>query len=153
MRWQADDGRSLSTVAHAHKSLPEFPVLCPAAVTLALPSMIPVTDGLDDTAPVLALCPSVLPMAFSQVLDPDHSIPSWLTAALLLAIASWVTESLAVPVNPAVIPVLADVSDAPPVVKKGRQATKTSDNTRALDKTPRRRSPKTAAATAATAAD
>ncbi|MCG9891568.1 MAG: hypothetical protein MH252_10885 [Thermosynechococcaceae cyanobacterium MS004] len=52
MRRQADDGRSLSTVAHAHEPLPEFPVLRPAAVTLALTSMAP--KALDDAAPVLA---------------------------------------------------------------------------------------------------
>ncbi|MCG9891566.1 MAG: hypothetical protein MH252_10875 [Thermosynechococcaceae cyanobacterium MS004] len=41
------------------------------------------------------------------------------------------------------------VTEAAPVLKKARKATKTSDNTRALDKNPLRRSPKTAATTAA----
>jgi hypothetical protein len=52
--------------------------LCPAAVPLALPSMLlPMAhapEALDKIAPVLALCPAVLPMAFSQFLDPDHSV-------------------------------------------------------------------------------
>ena len=69
MRRQADDGRSLSNFAHAHEPLPEFPVLCPAAVTLALTSMTP--KALDDAAPVLALCPSVLPMNGLQFICPQ----------------------------------------------------------------------------------
>ncbi|MCG9890839.1 MAG: hypothetical protein MH252_07175 [Thermosynechococcaceae cyanobacterium MS004] len=86
MRRQADEGRSLSTLAHAHESLPEFPTLCPDAVPLALTSMA--SKALDDAARVLALCPSVLPMAFSQVLEPDRSIPSSLIDALLMAISN-----------------------------------------------------------------
>ncbi len=56
--------------AKAHEPLPEFPALCPAAVPLALPSMLlpmapPAPEVLDDVAPALALCPSVVPLELS----------------------------------------------------------------------------------------
>jgi hypothetical protein len=88
------------------------------------------------TAPVF---PSpVVPMAFCQVLDPDHSVRSWLTSALPLVLAPGVTESLTVPVSPAVVP----------VVKKTRKSKTTDTKTEKplTDKTPRKRSPKTTAA-------
>ncbi|MCG9892752.1 MAG: hypothetical protein MH252_16970 [Thermosynechococcaceae cyanobacterium MS004] len=44
---------------------------------------------------------------------------------------------------------LADVAEAAPALKKARQSAKASGNKKALDKTPRRRSPKTTATTAA----
>ena len=57
-------------------------------------------------------------MAFSQVLDHDHSVQRWLTSALPLVLAPWVTEALAVPVNQAVVPVVPSVTEAAPVLKK-----------------------------------
>ncbi|MCG9891564.1 MAG: hypothetical protein MH252_10865 [Thermosynechococcaceae cyanobacterium MS004] len=115
---------------------------------MALPSTasevsMPLAPGLDllagSVAHGMALCSAPVRMTFSQILDPYHSISSCLSAALPLVIDSWVTESLAVPVNPAVIPVLAEVSEAAPVVKKARQSAK------ATGRAPRKRSPKTAA--------
>lgn len=47
--------------------------------------MVSVPEGLDDADPVLALCPSVLPMAFSSFV-PDDSVHRWLTAALPLVL-------------------------------------------------------------------
>jgi hypothetical protein len=71
---------ALHTFAHIHEPLPEFSALCPAAVTLALPSTAPapvfpspvvqwvsMPEALDDKTPVLALCPSVVPMPFSSL--------------------------------------------------------------------------------------
>ena len=86
-------------------------------------------------------------MAFSQFLNPDHSIRSWLTSALPLVLAPWVTESLTVPVSPAVSPV---VTEAAPVVKKARKskATDTKTEKPLTDKTPSKRSPKIATAAA-----
>jgi hypothetical protein len=104
------------------------------------------SEALNDTAPALTLCPSVVPMAFSQFLNPDHSIRSWLTSALPLVLAPWVTEALAVPVSPVLAPVLAEVTEAAPVVKKTRKS-KATEGT-AQDKTPRKRSPKTTTAAA-----
>ncbi len=82
---------ALNAFAKAHVPLPEFPALCPATVPLALPSMttapvfpspvvqwVSVPEALYDTAPVLTLCPSVVPRTFSHVLDPDHSVHRWL---------------------------------------------------------------------------
>ena len=142
---------ALDAFAKAHEPLPEFPALCPAAVPLALPSMAPapvfpspvvqwvsVPEALNDVAPVLALCPSVVPLELTEFLNPDHSVRSWLISALPLVIAPGVTESQPVPVSPAVIPVAAEVSEAAPVLKKARQSAKTSGNSRALDKTPRK---------------
>lgn len=63
-------------------------------------------------------------MDLSQVLDPDHSVHFWLTSALPLAIA----------------PVLAEVIEVAPVLKKARKATKAKANTT------RKRSPKTTTA-------
>ncbi len=138
---------ALNAFAQAHAPLPEFPALSPAAVPLALPSMVlpmaPTPEALDDVAPVLALCPAVLPMAFSQFLQPDHSVRSWLTSALPLAIAPWVTEAQAVPV---VAPVVQSVTEAAPVVKKSRKPKTTEETTQ--DKTPRKRSSRTTTATA-----
>jgi hypothetical protein len=138
--------------AKTHAPLPDFPALAPAAVPLALTSMAPapvfpspvvqwvsVPEALNDMAPVLTLCPSVMPMPFSSFLAHNDSIQSWLTAALPLAIAPCVTEALTVPM-------LAEVSDAAPVMKKARQSAKTSGNRKALDKPPRRRSHHTATA-------
>jgi hypothetical protein len=51
-------------------------------------------EALDDMAAVLALCPSVLPMAFSQFLDHDDSVRHWLTSALPLVLAPWVAEAV-----------------------------------------------------------
>jgi hypothetical protein len=48
---------------------------------VSVPEVFPV-------APVLALCPAVLPIAFTQFLNPDHSIRKWLTDALPLVVAS-----------------------------------------------------------------
>jgi hypothetical protein len=96
-------------------------------------------EALDDVVQVLALCPSVLPMLFSSFV-PDDAVQRWLDSALPLAIALGVSETLTAPVSPAGLPVLAQ---AAPVGKKTRRSAK------ATDKNPRRRSPKTAAATAA----
>lgn len=149
---------ALGAAADANEPLPEFPALPPAALPLNLPSvpsmsslLLPMptaADGLDDIAPVLALCPSVLPMAFSQVLDPDDSVHRWLTSTLPLVLAPWVNEALAVPVSPVVIPVVAE---AAPVVQKSRKskATDTKTEKTLTDKTPRKRSPKTPTAAAA----
>ncbi len=102
-----------------------------------------VPEGLDDGTPVLALCPATMLRAFCSLL-PDDSVSRWLTAALPLAITTGASESL--PVCPAVAPVLAEVSEAAPVLKKARQSVKASGRT-AKDKTPRKRSPKTITAT------
>ena len=147
---------ALDAFAHIHEPLPDFPALCPAAATLALPSIAPapvfpspvvqwvsVPEALDDAAPMLTLCPSVVPMDLTQFLNPDHSVRSWLTIALPLALAPWVTEALTVPISPAVAPV---VTEAAPVVKKARKPKNTEET--AQDKTPRRRSPKTTTAAA-----
>ncbi len=75
---------ALSAFAQAHEPLPDFPALCPAAVPLALPSMVlpmaPAPEALDNETPVLALCPAVVPITFSHFLQPDHSVRRWLTA-------------------------------------------------------------------------
>jgi hypothetical protein len=89
-------------------------------------------------------CPPVLPIAFTQFLNPDHSVQHWLTSALPLVLAPWVNESLTVPVSPAVVPVLVEVTEAAPVLKKTRKPKNTEET--AQDKSPRKRSPKTAAA-------
>jgi hypothetical protein len=129
---------ALDAFVHAHAPLPKFPALCPAAVPLARPSMA--------MAPVF---PSpVVPMALSQFLDPDHCVQRWLTSALPLVLAPGVTEALTVPVSPAVDPVLVEVTEAAPVLKKARQSTKATGTKKAADKTPRKRSPKTTAAAA-----
>jgi hypothetical protein len=91
-----DRAITLNALAQAHEPLPDFPALCPAAVTLALPSMAPApvfpspvvpmaptSEALDNETPVLALCPMVLPMAFSLFV-PDDSVHRWLTSALSL---------------------------------------------------------------------
>jgi hypothetical protein len=91
---------------------------------------------------LLALYPTVVPIAFSQFLNPDHSVRSWLTAMNRM-IAPWVTEALAVPVNPVVAPV---VTEAAPVLKKARKSTKAADTKNSVENTPRKRSPKTKAA-------
>jgi hypothetical protein len=106
---------------------------------------VSVPEALDDVAPVLALCPTVVPMAFSSFVS-DHSVQRWLTLALPLVLAPWVAEAEAVPVSPAVAPVVAEVSEAAPMVKKARKP-KSTEKT-AQDKTPRKRSPKTTAAAA-----
>ncbi|MCG9890641.1 MAG: hypothetical protein MH252_06175 [Thermosynechococcaceae cyanobacterium MS004] len=113
---------------------------------------MPLVPGLDllagSVAPGMALCSAPVPMAFGLYSDPDHSIRCWLTYPLALVLAPWVAESLTVPVSPAVAPVVPSVTDAAPVPTKARQAAKTSGNRKALDKTPRRRSPKTTTAAA-----
>jgi hypothetical protein len=141
-------GIALHSFAHAHAPLPEFLALAPAPVPLALPSMAPapvfpypvvqwgsVAEVLDDTAPVLALCPSVLAMPFS-VFIPDVSVHHWLSATLPLVAAPGASESLIIPVSPVVTP----------VATKTRQSTKTSANRKATDKTPPKRATETAAA-------
>ena len=97
---------------------------------------------------LLALCPAVVPMTFSQFLDPDHSVRSWLTAALPLTIAPFFAEAKAVPVNLTILPVVAE---AAPVVQKSRKskATDTMTEKTLTDKTPRRRSQKKAPTAAA----
>jgi hypothetical protein len=144
---------ALDAFAHAHAPLPKFPALPPAALPLALPSMastpvfpspvvqwVSIPEALDDVAPVLTLYPAVVPMALSSFV-PDDSVQRWPTSALPLVLAPWVTEALTVPVSPTVAPVVAEVFEAAPVVKKSRKpkATKVT----AQDKTPRKRSPKT----------
>jgi hypothetical protein len=161
LQFMARDARAIAlhSFAQANAPLPEFPALCPAAVTLALPSMtpapvfpspvvqwLPTPEVLDDAAPVLALCPAVVPMAFSQFLAHDHSVRSWLDSALPLMLAPWVIEPEAVPVSLAVLPVVPSVTKAAPVVKRTRKPKNTEET--AQDKKPRKRSPKTATATA-----
>jgi hypothetical protein len=150
---------ALNAFAQAHAPLPEFPALCPAAVPLALPSIatapvlpspaLPMAltpEALDDAAPVLTLYPSMVPMAFSEFLNPNDSIRGWLTAALPLEIAPFITEAEAVPVSPTVLPVVPSVTEAAPVVKKAHQPTsKAKDIKEAVDKPPRKRSPRKAA--------
>jgi hypothetical protein len=79
---------------------------------------------------------------------PHFSPITRFTAALPLVLTSFPSLAEAVPVSPVVAPVVAEVTEAVPVVKKSRKSTKASDNTKALDKTPRKRSPKTATAAA-----
>lgn len=150
---------TLSAFAQAHEPLPELPALPPAPVALALPSMATapvfpspvvqwgsVPEALDDAAPVLALClsvlalcPSVLPMAFSQVLDPDHTIHHWLTAALPLLLAPVPDETLAIPVSPAVAPVVTEAAPVPTKARKSKNTEKTAqDKTLASDHTKQR---------------
>ncbi|MGA7953448.1 MAG: hypothetical protein WCA07_07985 [Gloeobacterales cyanobacterium] len=63
----------------------------------------PAPEALADVAPVLTLCSTVVPMAFSQFLNPDHSIRRWLTAALPLVVAPEETPVVQpVPVTPVV---------------------------------------------------
>jgi hypothetical protein len=81
----------------------------------------------------------------------DDSVQRWLTAALPLLLAPWVTEALAVPVSPVLAPVVPSVTEAAPVLQKIRKSSKATDTKTektATDKTPRKRSPKTATATA-----
>ncbi len=122
----------------------EFPALCPADAPLMLPSMAHAPEVLDDVAPVLALCPSVVPLEFSLFLNTDHSVRSWLISALPLALAPFFAQALAVPVSPVLAPVVPSVTEAAPVVKKTRKPKSTKE--KAQDETPRKRSPKTAAA-------
>lgn len=79
-------------------------------------------------------------MAFSQFLQPDDSVRRWLTAALPLAIAPFLAETI-----PAVVQVVPLVTEAAPVVKKARQSNKATDTKKetgkTTDKTPRKRSP------------
>lgn len=69
---------------NAHEPLPAFPALCPAAISLAMPSMatalvfpspmvhwVSVPEALDDKAPVLALYPPVEPITFSSFVTED----------------------------------------------------------------------------------
>ena len=92
-RWDA--AISWAAISHIHEPLPEFPALGPAPVPLALPSMASALvvqwgstpEALDDVVPVLALCPSVLPMLFSSFV-PDDAVHRWLASALPLEIAS-----------------------------------------------------------------
>jgi hypothetical protein len=150
---------ALHSFAQAHATLPEFPALCPAAVPLALPSIAPasvfpspvvqwvsVSEALDDVAPVLTLSAAVLPMAFSSF-TPDDSVRRWLSGALPLALAPFFAEAEAAPVNPATLPVVAEVTEDAPVVEKTRKpkATEVTEQ----DKTPRERSPKSIARTTA----
>ena len=150
----ARDAQAIALVAfaHIHEPLPELPALPPAPVALALPSMasavpMPLAPGLGllagSVASGMALCSAPVAMTFGIYSDPNHAVQSWLTYALPLVLAPWVAESLTVPVSPAFIPVLADVAEAAPVMKKARKSAK------ATGKTPRKRSPKTTATTAA----
>ena len=56
---------ALDAFAYAHAPLPELLTFCPAPVALTMPSVVlpmaPAADGLDDTAPVLALYPAGVP--------------------------------------------------------------------------------------------
>ncbi|MCG9892749.1 MAG: hypothetical protein MH252_16955 [Thermosynechococcaceae cyanobacterium MS004] len=54
-------------------------------------------------------------------------------------LAPFFAEALTVPVSPAVVPVVAEVSEAAPVMKNAHQSAKVTG------KTPRKRSPKTTA--------
>jgi hypothetical protein len=103
-------------------------------------------EALDNVAPVLTLYPAVVPMALTQFLNPDDSVHRWLSGALPLALAPFFAEAEAAPVSPATLPVVAGVTEAAPVVKKTRKSEATEET--AQDKTPRKRSPKTATAAA-----
>jgi hypothetical protein len=142
---------ALSAFAQAHEPLPEFPALALAVGPLALLPMAPNLEVLDDIAPVLTLYPTVMPipMAFSLFV-PDDSVRRWLTSALPLAIAPFLAEVESVPVSPAVAPVVAEGTEAAPVVKKARQSKTTNIKAEktATDKTPRKRSSKRPKATA-----
>jgi hypothetical protein len=120
---------TLDAFAHAHAPLPELPAFPPAGVALALPSMatapvfpcpvvqwVSVPEALNDMAPALTLCPSVVPMDLTQFLNPDHSVRSWLISALPLALAPFFAQP--VPVSPVVPPVVPSVTEAAPVMKK-----------------------------------
>jgi hypothetical protein len=86
--------------------------------------MVPTPEALDDLTLVLALYPAVVPMPFSQFLDPDDSVCRWLTAVLLLALATFVAEAEAISVSPSVLSVEPSVANADPVKKKAHQSTK-----------------------------
>jgi hypothetical protein len=124
----------------AREPLPEFSALAPAAVPLALPSMVGLliasAPGLDlvvsdGAASVLALCPARVSMSLRSSINPDESVRRWLAAALSL--------------------VLPCVVEATPVVvlnKTPRKAKATAHKTDAA-KTPGKRSHKAKMATAA----
>lgn len=137
---------ALDAFAQGHEPLPEFPALPPAPVALVLPSMVTapvfppvvpmvsVPEVLDDADPVLALCPSVLPMVFNQLLDPDQSVRRWLASALPLVPSLTLVDA----------PVVADVEDLPvvPVVLVPKSRRAKAGGTDEV-KIPRKRSPKT----------
>jgi hypothetical protein len=156
----ARDAQAIALVAfaYAHEPLSHFLALPPSPVALALPSMahapfpspvvqwVSVPEALNDMAPVLALCPTVVPLPLTQFLNPNDSIQHWLTSALPLVLAPFFAQALAVPVSPVLAPVVPSVTEAAPVVKKTRKPKSTKE--KAQDETPRKRSPKTATATA-----
>ena len=90
-------------------------------------------EALDDIVPVLALCPSVLPMTLTHFLDPNDSIQRCLTAALPLVLA------------PDETPVVQPVPVSPVVTANSRKHKITGKKTSAgtlgtTPKTPRKRS-------------
>ena len=85
-QFMARDAQAVALNAFAHAPLPELLALCPAAVPMALPEILPslvipslvlpiapAPEILDDVAPVLALCPTLVPIAFSSFV-PDDSV-------------------------------------------------------------------------------
>jgi hypothetical protein len=76
---------------------------------------------------MLTLGPAAVLMPLSSFV-PDDSVQHWLTLALPLVLDTWVTEAEAVPVSPAVAPVITEVSEAAPVGQKSHQPTKASGN-------------------------
>jgi hypothetical protein len=132
---------ALSAFAQAHEPLPEFPALTPAAVPLALPSVVGLllpmasAPGLDlvvsdGAAPVLALCPTRMPMSLRSSINPDDSVRRWLAAAL-----------------PLVMPLVVEAAPVVVLDKTPRKAKATAHKTDAA-KTPRQRSHKAKKATA-----
>jgi hypothetical protein len=107
---------ALSAFAQTHEPLPEFPVLPPAPVALALPSMASAPEVLDDVAPVLALCPAAVPIPFSSFLAHNDSIRTWLTSALPLVVDS----------APDKTPALQTVSVSPVVTAANSRKPKTT---------------------------
>ena len=96
-----------------------------------------VPEALNDMAPVLTLCPSVVPIAFSSFV-PDDSVQRWLTSALPLVLAPNETAMLQpVPVNSVV------------TAAKSRKLKTTGRKTRAAGVATKGRSPKLKAKTAA----
>jgi hypothetical protein len=88
---------ALNAFAQSHESLPSMahaPVF-PSPVV----QWVSVPEALDDLAMILALCSAVVPMSFSSFVT-DDSVQRWLTAALPLVLAPWVTEALTAPVSP-----------------------------------------------------
>jgi hypothetical protein len=102
--------------AQAHETLPELLALAPAAVPLALPSMVglllPIAPALglelvnDTMTTALALCSASVPMSLRSSINPDNSVRRWLAAELPLVLPS-IVEAATVSDIGSVVPVVA----------------------------------------------